>query len=116
MNLTSPLYPENYPTHTTCEYTVTAPDGYKVLVEFLDFDVELGWDDFVIDESLITGSNPPDNYTSVNESLTIRFKSDEVFTYRGYELKLSAIDVTGESSELIEKYRKNCKKYETVKV
>ena len=112
MNLTSPLYPANYPTATTCEYTVTAPDGYKVIVEFLDFDVEFGWDNFFIDESLITGTDAPDNYTSVNESLTIRFESDEVFTYRGYNLRLNAIDVTGESRERYRKYSKNAKKYE----
>ncbi|XP_072043140.1 uncharacterized protein [Amphiura filiformis] len=95
LNLTSPLYPDNYPTDATCEYTVSAPDGYKVLVEFLDFDLELGWDNFYINDSVLSGDNPPDNYTSADDTLTLRFVSDEVFTFRGYLLQLSAIDVSG---------------------
>ncbi|XP_072044536.1 uncharacterized protein [Amphiura filiformis] len=95
LNLTSPLYPENYPPDATCEYTVSAPDGYKVLVEFLDFDLELGYDYFYINDSVLSGYNPPDNYTSADDTLTLRFVSDEVYTFRGYLLQLSAIDVSG---------------------
>ncbi len=95
MNLTSPLYPENYPNFFTCEYTIVAPDGYKVLAEFLDFDTELGWDYFYIGDSQISGTDPPDNYTSIDETLTIRFQADESYAMRGYVVQLSFIDVTG---------------------
>ncbi|XP_072043139.1 uncharacterized protein [Amphiura filiformis] len=95
LNLTSPLYPENYPLDTTCEYTVSAPNGYKVLVEFLDFDLELGYDYFYINDSALSGDNAPNNYTSADDTLTIRFVSDTVYNFRGYLLRLSAIDVSG---------------------
>ncbi len=95
VNLTSPLYPNNYPLLTTCEYSISAPEGYKVLVEFLDVELEFAWDKFYIGNSIITGDTPPANYTSVNETLEIKFSSDEVYALRGFLVRLSAIDVSG---------------------
>ncbi|XP_072043144.1 uncharacterized protein [Amphiura filiformis] len=91
----SPLYPQNYPVDIICNYTISAPEGYKVLVEFLDFETEPSWDFLFVDNGMLTGNNPPDNYTSVNETLTMRFLSDPNSPYRGYLLQLSAIDVSG---------------------
>ncbi|XP_072043143.1 uncharacterized protein [Amphiura filiformis] len=91
----SPLYPQDYPVGKICNYTVSVPEGYKVLVEFLDFEMEPSWDFLFIDNGMLTGNNPPDNYTSVNETLTMRLVSDSNTALRGYLLQLSAIDVSG---------------------
>ncbi|XP_072043432.1 fibropellin-3-like [Amphiura filiformis] len=90
----SPLYPQDYPVNKICNYTVSVPEGYKVLVEFLDFEVEDSWDFLFLDDGILTGTSPPDNYTSVNETLSMRFVSDPSYAYRGYLLQLSAIDVS----------------------
>ena len=38
--ISTPNYPSNYPTDKICTWTVNAPPGYQVMLEFLDFDIE----------------------------------------------------------------------------
>lgn len=95
VNLSSPLYPDDYPVNVRCDWTADVAEGYKVLVEFLDFSTEYNYDGIFLDETLFTGSNTPVNFTSTSEVLTIKFISDDYETDRGFLLRLSAIDVSG---------------------
>ena len=78
----------------TCNYTITAPEGYKVLAEFRDFYVHPS-DPFIIEGSLIGGYLPIDNYTSEDETMEISFTTDTGFARKGFWLQLSAYDCTG---------------------
>ena len=96
MNLTSPNYPGYYFTLLTCNYTITAPEGYKVLAEFRDFDVD-PTDPFIIEGSLIGGRFAPIvNYTSEDETMEISFKSDSGYIGM-FWLQISAFDCAGMS-------------------
>ncbi|XP_072043166.1 uncharacterized protein [Amphiura filiformis] len=93
MDFQSPLYPELYPTTIECEYIVTVPDGYKILVEPNFFQMDFT-DSLYIDNLTFTGRNIVDNYTTSGTTLMIRFVSDEMFPEMGFAIQLSAIDVT----------------------
>jgi len=38
--LHSPNYPESYPSHTECWWTITAQPGHRVQIEFVTFQLE----------------------------------------------------------------------------
>ena len=44
VNFTSPLYPEEYPPDVDCTHTITAEEGFKIMVEFVVFDIERRYD------------------------------------------------------------------------
>ncbi|XP_072012996.1 uncharacterized protein [Amphiura filiformis] len=93
MDFQSPLYPELYPNAIECEYIVTVPDGYKILVEPNFFQLDF-FDALYIDNLTFTGQSIVDNYTTPGSTLMIRFVSNEVLPQPGFSLQLSAIDVT----------------------
>ena len=96
MNLTSPNYPGGYYFHDlSCNYTITAPEGYKVLVEFREFWVHPS-DNFMIEDSVFAGLVAPiTNYTSEDETMQISLESDAAFVGAGFWLQVSAYDCTG---------------------
>ena len=38
--ITSPYYPDNYPSQRTCTYVISQPPGSVIRAQFLDFDIE----------------------------------------------------------------------------
>lgn len=42
--LRSPLYPNNYPSLRECVYVISLPVGNGIQLQFLDFDIESGYD------------------------------------------------------------------------
>ena len=70
--------------------------GYKVLVEFLQFGLEDHYDFLYLNQTRFTGVvGPAMNYTSVTETLPIRFTSDGAAVGPGFVIRLSALDVSG---------------------
>ena len=47
-NFTSANYPDNYKNDLDCEWHITAIDAKHILVRFLDFEVESGYDFFLM--------------------------------------------------------------------
>ncbi|XP_072026056.1 uncharacterized protein [Amphiura filiformis] len=94
VNLSSPFYPNDYPGRLQCEWTVTAPEGYKVLVEFMDVDLQVSYDFLYLNDTYFS-ADPGKNFTSSSEILDIRLTSDPGVAGRGFLLKLSAVDVAG---------------------
>ena len=41
-NVTTPNYPENYPSFSDCEWEIRAEDGDAVTLAFIEFDTEHG--------------------------------------------------------------------------
>ena len=73
---------------------INVPDGYKLLVEFLDFDLQEGFDFLLLDDTRFS-ENAPTNFTSVDNVVEIVFTTDPGTTAKGFLLQLSPIDVTG---------------------
>jgi len=97
-NITSPNYPSNYPTLSDCVWILTVPSG-RISILFTDFLVEdhsnCAYDFVEIRDGssrqaprvgFICGSNGLGyNYTSLGQSLYIRFRSDYSVTSRGFK-------------------------------
>ena len=51
-NFTSPNYPENYPSSTTCEWVITVSEGHRIQLSFPFIDLEehgaCVWDNLMI--------------------------------------------------------------------
>lgn len=105
VNVTSPGYPNNHTNNIYCVYYLDVPEGYKVLIEFLDFHLEAGWDFLTGLESedrpdpsariRWTGANVSNNFTSRTQSFILAFSADGAVTRRGFQLLISPINVTG---------------------
>ena len=100
VNISSLFYPDNYPDRLVCEWKVFAPDGYKIRVEFFDFNIELGYDFLRLNDTTFTGNDHPRSFLSRDESLNIRFTADEFTNDKGFLLQLSAIDTTGNNTSI----------------
>jgi hypothetical protein len=64
-------------------------------VEFLEFGLEEFYDFLYLNDTQFTGFNPPANFTSITETLPIRFTSDVIIDGPGLLLRLSPLDVSG---------------------
>ncbi len=110
-DLKSPLYPKNYPVNLECFwYIITEPVGYSILISFIEFHTEVGFDNLVIGYGLnqsldtvviqLSGSELLSNLpqhasltsllvlpTSIivkNEAMWLKFHSDRSKTYIGF--------------------------------
>ena len=100
----SPRYPDNYPTSVNCKTLIKAPEGSTVVLDILDFSLELdgnteglcesNWDTFRVhdgeDDSApllgeYCGELIPEMFTSSGEHLFVVFTSDSSATERGYQ-------------------------------
>ncbi|XP_072028212.1 hyalin-like [Amphiura filiformis] len=113
LTIQSPAYPSNYLVDMVCDWTVTSVAMRRVLVQFLDFDLEFGWDFLYIGITdkprsvQYTGNEtlPSPILSSINETLLFEFTSDSTITHRGFSLLLTDAannhDNEGENYELI---------------
>ena len=92
-NLTSPGYPvRNYPGNIICIWKFRVPDGFRVLVNFLDFSLNR-YDFLYVASRPLTGNDPPRNLTS-SSGTVIAFLSDFSDGDKGFSITASAINVT----------------------
>ncbi|XP_041481813.1 deleted in malignant brain tumors 1 protein-like [Lytechinus variegatus] len=99
--ISSHNYPSNYPNKVRYNWYITAPPGYDVIVDFLDFKLE-SCCDFLrigIGESpsspgsvtlaTLTGSSLPSDMRLYSSPSWMMFNTDSSVTYRGFQLRLS---------------------------
>ncbi|XP_041484739.1 cubilin-like [Lytechinus variegatus] len=104
-SLKSPNYPAQYHNSLDLMWQVIAPENHQVSLLFVDLEIELSRDilylfegqspEFEMSEMVrpnISGSDLPQNITSVGSFLWIRFTSDGASegTYRGFDIMLIA--------------------------
>ncbi|XP_072033776.1 uncharacterized protein [Amphiura filiformis] len=98
--ITSPGYPENYPINRVCQWTLSVPQGYILVLDFDFIDIETNEPgtqcfDFIevydgpiasrdVARLTLCGSRDPDPFTSTGNNLFIRFTSDFSVTRRGF--------------------------------
>ncbi|XP_077870444.1 CUB and sushi domain-containing protein 1-like [Saccoglossus kowalevskii] len=110
VDVMSPNYPQDYPDNALCQWLTTNEDGNDIMVQFVDFDTEEGYDYFFSgngndpsqNSSVIwahSGSVLPSNYRSSGDTVWIRFVSDNSVSRSGFHVSLSD---AGSSSALEE--------------
>nr|XP_026695402.1 tolloid-like protein 1 isoform X2 [Ciona intestinalis] len=87
--ITSPNYPNNYPNNVDCTWTITASDGMRVQLNLIRFSTERSYDYLTISSDgtqLARNSGIYSNriYTSIGNTLTLRFTSDRSVTKTGF--------------------------------
>ncbi|XP_078493855.1 CUB domain-containing protein 2-like [Ciona intestinalis] len=87
--ITSPYYPNNYPNNADCTWTITASDGMRVQLNLIRFSTETSYDYLTISSDgtqLARNSGTYLNriYTSIGNTLTLRFTSDRSVTRTGF--------------------------------
>lgn len=101
----SPSYPSYYPTNMVCTWKITAPAGKRIKISFNYFRLESGIcssNDFLevrdgssstsIRKGTYCGSYVP-TITSSGQYLWIRFRSDSLIGYKGFEARYSFVKV-----------------------
>ncbi|XP_041484740.1 cubilin-like [Lytechinus variegatus] len=109
-SLKSPNYPAQYHNSLDLMWQVIAPENHQVSLHFVDLEIEQSRDilylfegqspEFEMSEMVrpnISGSDLPQNITSVGSFLWIRFTSDGASegTYRGFNIMLIANRIPG---------------------
>uniref|UniRef100_A0A1B0D3H0 Uncharacterized protein n=1 Tax=Phlebotomus papatasi TaxID=29031 RepID=A0A1B0D3H0_PHLPP len=102
----SPNFPNNYPHSLSCEWTIRAPLGNKVYIEFLHFEVEnsesVEGEDHVCNYDYVTieekdgdqttkkkkyCNNAPDPFTSSGQVVVVSFTTDSSVSHSGFRLE-----------------------------
>ncbi|XP_078491059.1 cubilin-like [Ciona intestinalis] len=99
--ITSPGYPNNYPSDVNCTWTITAPDGMRVQLNLQTLDTEAYFDYLTLLSDIrsfarFSGAYANKTYTSFDNSLTLRFTSDRSITRSGF-----IATFTGKPTDLI---------------
>ncbi|XP_053927094.1 deleted in malignant brain tumors 1 protein isoform X3 [Cuculus canorus] len=100
--LQSPFYPGNYPNNADCVWQIQVQDNSRIMLTFRDIAMQSGRCQFDYVEvydgplhsspllgRLCSGSFP--TYTSSSNMMTIRFRSDSRYTFRGFQAHYSSI-------------------------
>ncbi|XP_033106624.1 uncharacterized protein LOC117108641 [Anneissia japonica] len=104
----SPNYPSTYPDNSDCNYFITAPEGYRIELTFQDFSVEEDaycyWDQLYIQhDSPMYDTSSADFcgtslsqtvINSINNTIYMRFHSDDWFSETGFHASYRFIDST----------------------
>ena len=98
-SIRSPNYPNKYPARSDCSWTISAPPGHKIVLDFRDFRLQQNdpcrdWLDIYDGSSIretkvgrYCGSVKPLPVTSSGHNLHIRFKSDDFIEDRGFRAR-----------------------------
>ncbi|XP_071950847.1 ovochymase-like isoform X2 [Antedon mediterranea] len=94
--LSSPNYPSNYPLYFSCDWTVLAPENYRVLLRITDLMTQFCCDHVTLfdsDSSNIVLSGDIDSKTLVSSGnhVTITFHTNKHVTERGFSMSMVAI-------------------------
>ncbi|XP_022111043.1 uncharacterized protein LOC110990376 [Acanthaster planci] len=96
VTLTSPAWPNYYPDGVQCTYLLQAELGLRVMITFLTFDTELGYDKLLMGNGLDptgdvilehSGNMSPSRVASKYHTMYMLFSSDALFTHQGFELR-----------------------------
>ncbi|CAB4065120.1 unnamed protein product [Lepeophtheirus salmonis] len=100
----SPNYPQIYPANVNCSFTLRAPPGYGIKIEFERFNLESSEDGVCIYDYLKIGSSWMQcgvfrwKYFEFHQStLDITFISDYSNEFNGYKAKARALKLSSES-------------------
>ncbi|XP_019897556.2 cubilin [Esox lucius] len=98
----SPNYPANYPNMVDCSWTISVDPGHRVLFNFTDLDIELHssclWDHVAIYDGpgmssplmgQVCGQTRPAPFTSTQNTIYVRFRSDISQSHRGFAATFS---------------------------
>ena len=88
VTLESPNYPSNYNNNADCSWTVNAPAGETIFVEFITFSLESNYDYLHVGGNQYSGSTPPEDFRTPGNRLNLRFTSDGSSTRQGFQLRL----------------------------
>ena len=101
-NFSSPLYPDRYPSGTTCLWLFSTDFGNLIKLTFLDFELPLNCDLTYIQiktgfydtwpvATQECGGVKPEPIISVSNHLSLLFKSDSVQTTKGFSFKIEIL-------------------------
>ena len=88
VTLQSQNYPSAYWDNIRCSWTVNALPGIVTLVQFVDFNLESGYDYLYVDGNRYTGTTLPADFRTSTSSINIRFTTDGSVTRRGFQITL----------------------------
>ncbi len=97
----SPNYPENYNINDICEWLIVGNNGTKILLVLVDFQTEKDYDYIFITDGLGAESPLLLKYSGTTSSLIVsssspnmyvRFSSDYVYNYRGFNATWQTIN------------------------
>ncbi|XP_065171165.1 protein tolkin-like [Atheta coriaria] len=94
-----------YDEYSDCDWTIEAPPNHNVYINFLEFDLEYeehcgydylevfnGPDASGMSSGRFCGNNKPADIISVQETLLIRFKSDDTYCLKGFSIVYEAVE------------------------
>nr|XP_026694941.1 CUB and sushi domain-containing protein 1 isoform X7 [Ciona intestinalis] len=102
--ITSPNYPRIYPNNADCTWTITASDGMRVQLNLISFLTERNWDYLTISSdgtqlARMSGTYSNRTYTSIGNTLTLRFTSDSSLTRTGFNATFVEVYPTTTTTE-----------------
>ncbi|XP_071482434.1 uncharacterized protein [Diadema antillarum] len=106
--VSSPGYPDPYPDSSTQYWLITAPDDYRITIEFLDLRTENFYDSVRVGSSAeaegefiasFTGYDLPPIMTSSGNALWIQLLSDDGTAESGFLAKVTAVHVDDAAME-----------------
>ena len=101
--LSTTQYPEPYLNNQDCGLDISAPEGYQIFIQFLDFETDY-WDDFLYIYDALTVEKREDYsevrretdmtpYLSSNNNIKLVFKTDSSREMRGFNATVQFIKV-----------------------
>ena len=97
-SLQSPNYPEDYPRDAVCSWQIEVPEGFQVVIQFQDIQLERSGNciDYIeirdgpneqsTPIGTYCGEEKPKDIASTSNHLYIRFRSDGSDQYRGFNI------------------------------
>ena len=108
--ITSPNFPKNYLPSTECVYTINVPENYKIVIEFLAFDLEeptkfdvCEFDKLSLiidlDETYEFCGNHSKNLTNFlfvlsNRQINLKFETDALKEFKGFNISVSYFPIS----------------------